>query len=80
LLTFYFRQGCHLCDDMWQLLLEQQQESGFQLQAMDVDSSPELQSRFGTLIPVLASGEDIICNYYLDLVALNGFLQRQQIR
>lgn len=77
MLTFYFRQDCHLCDDMWQQLLERQQETGFQLQAVDVDSSPELQSRFGTLIPVLASGEGVICHYYLDPVALNVFLQRQ---
>ena len=64
---------------MWQQLRDRQQESRFQLQAVDVDSSPELQSRFGALIPVLASGEGIICHYYLDPVALNGFLQ-QEIR
>ena len=77
MLTFYFRPGCHLCDDMWQQLLERQRESGFQLQAVDVDNSPELQSRFGTLVPVLASGKGIICNYYLDPIALNAFLQQE---
>ena len=69
-LTFYFRPGCHLCDDMWQQLQELREERGFELNPVNVDDNPELQARFGKLIPVLASGDKVLCHYYLDPVAL----------
>lgn len=74
-LTFYFRPGCHLCDDMWQQLQEVRRERGFELNPMNVDDDPELQARFGTLVPVLASGDKVLCHYYLDPVALVDCLE-----
>ena len=40
------------------------------LELIDVDSQTELARRFGTLVPVLAAADDIICHYELDRVAL----------
>ena len=37
---------------------------------IDVDTAPALQQRYGTLVPVLAAGDTIICHYELDRVAL----------
>ena len=70
----YYRENCHLCDDMWQHLLEIKAARDFQLVLVDVDSEVELQQRFGTLIPVLLGGDQVICNYYLDPVALERYL------
>ncbi len=61
-LTFYYRTGCHLCDDMWQQLLE----LGVRPRAVDIDRDPALQARFGTLVPVLTRGEQELCRYFLD--------------
>ncbi|MCW8890665.1 MAG: glutaredoxin family protein [Sedimenticola sp.] len=75
-LTFYYRDGCHLCEDMWHHLREIQEQRSFEVEFMNIDSDPGLQSRFGTLIPVLAAGERVICNYYLDPIALEQYLDR----
>ncbi len=77
-LLFYYRDGCHLCDDMWQHLQSLQEALAFKLEPINVDSDPELQRRFGTLIPVLAADEEIICNYYLDPVGLERYLDGRQ--
>lgn len=73
-LSFYYRDGCHLCDDMWQHLQSVQETLGFELKPINVDSDPDLQRRYGTLIPVLAGEGEIICNYYLDPVGLERYL------
>ncbi len=75
-LTFYFRPGCHLCDDMWQQLQALQQQRPFRLTPVDVDGDPDLQRRYGSLVPVLATGEEVICHYYLDPMALDLFLNQ----
>jgi len=38
-ITFYFRPGCHLCDDMWQHLMEIREESPFDIEAVDIDQN-----------------------------------------
>jgi glutaredoxin len=73
-LTLYHRPGCHLCDDMRDALLEFQPEHAFQLREIDIDASPELRARYGVLIPVLCLGEQEICHYHLDSVALRAAL------
>ncbi|MCP4289074.1 MAG: glutaredoxin family protein [Gammaproteobacteria bacterium] len=59
---------------MWQHLLEIQAGRNFELVRLDVDADSELQRQFGALVPVLTGGEQIICNYYLDPVALERYL------
>ncbi|MCP3870824.1 MAG: glutaredoxin family protein [Gammaproteobacteria bacterium] len=73
-LYFYHRQGCHLCEDMWLQIQEMQQQRTFEVESVDVDLDAELSGRFGSLVPVLAAGNEILCNYYLDPVALRSHL------
>jgi hypothetical protein len=61
---------------MWQHLQVIRDTRPFDLQLIDVDADPQLQARYGKLIPVLAAGDDVICNYYLDPVGLGRFLDR----
>ena len=77
-LTFYFRDGCHLCEDMWQQLGELRRERQFQVHQVNVDGDPGLVDKYGSLVPVLVSGDDVLCHYYLDLKNLNEFLNRIQ--
>jgi hypothetical protein len=66
-LTLYVRQGCHLCE---QFLMELSLELGpvalEQLAIVDVDSDPELASRYGLRVPVLASPAGVLCEGVLD--------------
>ncbi len=75
-LTFYYRDGCHLCEDMWHQLREIQEQRSFGIQFENIDMDPELKERYGLLIPVLAAGEKVICNYYLDPIALEKHLDQ----
>lgn len=75
-LTFYFRDGCHLCEDMWQQLQELKGGRPFHIHQVDVDGDPGLIDKYGSLVPVLASGKEVLCHYYLDPKTLNDYLER----
>jgi glutaredoxin len=47
--VLYTRQGCHLCDDVEQLLLQH----GLAPTLVDIDVDPALRSRFDTTVPVV---------------------------
>lgn len=70
-LTIYIRSGCHLCEDMLQELNLRQNALGFRLQIVDIDGKPELESLYGTKVPVLTHAGLELCHYFLDEVALN---------
>ena len=74
-LTVYERAGCHLCDDMVATLAEWQAELGFEIERVDVDSSPDLAARYGAKVPVLVRGSSEVCRFFLDLEALRHALE-----
>lgn len=47
--VLYTRQGCHLCDEAWQMLEGIRQ----QVELVDVDSDVALVQRYGDRVPVL---------------------------
>jgi glutaredoxin len=49
----YTRTGCHLCDAAWQLLQDAQRKHRFSLEAVDIDTSPELIATHGQWVPVV---------------------------
>ena len=61
---------------MWQHLNELRRERLFKVHQVDVDGDPGLVDKYGSLVPVLASGDELLCNYYLDPKTLNDFLDR----
>ena len=65
-LILYGRGYCHLCDDMAAAL----RGLGLEFAEVDVDSDPDLERRFGEMVPVLMvrSGqmETEVCHYFLD--------------
>lgn len=77
-LTLYYRLGCHLCDDMRDALREFQPALDFRLREIDIDRDPLLRARYGVLIPVLCLGEQEVCHYFLDAVALQQALSAAQ--
>ena len=74
-LTVYERAGCHLCDDMVSTLSEWRAELGFEIERVDVDTSPELAARYGAKVPVLMHGSFEVCHFFLDLDALRRALR-----
>jgi glutaredoxin len=52
-LTLYMRPGCHLCDDMKDIVFPVAAQLGCTVEQRDISSDPELERDFGTDIPVL---------------------------
>ena len=70
-LTVYVRSGCHLCDAMLAELDTSPQQREYELEVVDILARPDLESRYGSLIPVLCAEGDVeICHYFLDDTAL----------
>ncbi len=72
-LTIYLRAGCSLCEAMVYELAPLQAHYGFRTEAVDIDASPELVSRYGERVPVLVGPEGELCHYFLDPEALHRY-------
>lgn len=48
--VLYTRRGCHLCDDAFQVLVDQ----GLHPKVVDIDGDPKLVEQYGLTIPVVA--------------------------
>ena len=70
-LTLYTRIGCHLCEDMEQALPELATEFNFTIETVVIDNNNELEQAYGTKVPVLTIGDEIICEYFIDKNALS---------
>ncbi|MFM0287753.1 glutaredoxin family protein [Paraburkholderia megapolitana] len=65
-LTLYGRGWCHLCDDMLAALEPLLAEFGVQVEVIDIDADPALETRFNEWVPVLVCDGVELCHYHLD--------------
>ncbi len=76
-LRAYVRSGCHLCDAMLAELAASPQQRQFELEVVDILGRPELESRYGSRIPVLCTeGDEEICHFFLDETALAQYFSQ----
>lgn len=75
-LTLYSRNYCHLCEEMIAVLRRAQADFEFELEIVDVDSDPELERRYGEMVPVLARGGEEICHYRLEPAVFAEYLAK----
>lgn len=75
-LTLYVRHGCHLCDAFREELAQWPSSRQFTVQEVDIDSTPALIAQYGTRVPVLASGNEEICQYFFDPEQLSAYFER----
>jgi glutaredoxin len=52
-IVLYTRQGCHLCEHVWQQLEGWRRTHGFVLTAVDVDTDSHLAAEHGRDVPVV---------------------------
>jgi len=69
-LSLYTRHGCHLCEDMEQAVSELAAELDFVTEIIPIDNDTELEQIYGSRVPVLMIGDNVICEYFLDKTAL----------
>ena len=71
----YARPDCHLCDEARDGLEAMVAEgAGFEIEEVDIDSDDELHSRYLERIPVIAIGDEVICELGLDRAGLRARL------
>ena len=69
------REGCHLCDEMEDLLNHHALKRYFQLERVVINNQPELEVEFGMKVPVLLEEKREICHYFLDESRLRTVLE-----
>jgi glutaredoxin len=52
-LTIYSRPGCHLCDEMKDVVQRVAQSIPLQLEEVDISQSRDLEEKYGLEVPVL---------------------------
>ena len=71
--VFYYRNGCHLCEELAALLFRGWPEQAEAMEWRDVDQCSEWREAYGEQVPVLALGEEIICVLRPDLVRISQY-------
>lgn len=76
------REDCDLCDAVEAELAAYGQscDIAFDVEWVDVDSSPELVSQFGDKVPVLLLNAEELCHYFFDPERVEAALQRWRTR
>ena len=62
---------------MIQGLAEWRKKHGFRLTIIDIDQDPALQKKYAARVPLLATADAEICEYFLDEQALARLLDPQ---
>lgn len=65
-LTFYYRDGCHLCEALASLLYRGWPDVTEELCWVNVDSRPDFQERYGARVPVLEKDGRVLCELESD--------------
>lgn len=74
----FVRDGCHLCEDMLEHLVEVlASDWQFTVETRDIDRDPELQQRYNHRVPVLTVAGEELFDYFIDEIALKEALDRQ---
>jgi hypothetical protein len=74
-IKFFYRNGCHLCEDMYQLIYPYQSTHKIEIEMLNVDKITALRDKYGLLIPVLTDEqENEICHYFFDKLNFEKFL------
>lgn len=77
-LTLYSRQGCHLCELLLEDLLPLIRGRAL-VAVTDIDHDQAFKQQFDTRVPVLCSGEEVVCEGRFDRQALISWLMRDDV-
>ncbi|MCB1774263.1 MAG: glutaredoxin family protein [Gammaproteobacteria bacterium] len=59
-LVFYYRDGCHLCEELAGLLFRHWPAQAEHMEWRDVDQRPEWREAYGHRIPVLLADDALV--------------------
>jgi len=75
-LRLYSRPGCHLCEEMKEVIASVATNVDLELEEVDISGDPQLEAEFGTEIPVLFINGRKAFKYRLTAADLRKRLRR----
>ena len=75
-LTLYYREGCHLCDDMRKELIFYIEQHQISYTEIDIDRDSQLIEKYNTKVPVLCLNGEEVCHYFFDQAMLQKMLSK----
>jgi glutaredoxin len=73
----YSRAGCHLCDAAGDVIQTARQRVDFEFRIVDIEGNPDLESRYGVLIPVVVVNGRTRFTYRVDPVEFDRTLTEE---
>ena len=70
---FYYRNGCHLCEELAALLFRCWPELAESMQWCDVDQDAEWNKAYGSKVPVLVRNGEPICSLHPDIERMTQY-------
>ena len=68
-LIVYYREGCHLCEQMTATLYEQQQQYpqlNIKIKIIDIDDDPALREKYNVDVPVVMYQGEVAFYHFFD--------------
>ncbi len=81
-LIVYYRQGCHLCEQMVASLYQQQtkyqSKIKFNIEIIDIDDDPKLLQQYDVDVPVVMYQDKVIFYHFFDMEAFEQTLKKMK--
>ena len=74
-LRVFSRPGCHLCEDLLEVLLPKVR-GRLEVEVVNIDDDADMGREYGSRIPVLEYAGQVVCQYTLDEDAIREILDR----
>jgi len=62
----YYREGCHLCEQVVASLFELQEELEYEIKQIDIDDDPVLREKYNVDVPVVTFNGEVIFYHFFD--------------
>ncbi|MCB1925610.1 MAG: glutaredoxin family protein [Gammaproteobacteria bacterium] len=71
--VFYYRNGCHLCEELAAVLFRGWPEQAERIDWRDVDTDSAWREEYGLRVPVLLADDELVCELRPDLQRLSRY-------
>ncbi len=70
----YYRDGCHLCEQVVASLFQLQGELEYEIEQIDIDTDPVLRKKYNVDVPVVSYRGEVIFYHFFDEIQLRKAL------
>jgi glutaredoxin len=72
----FSRPNCHLCDSVAEVIRSVRQRRPFEFTVVNIEDDPDLEARYGSLIPVVHINHTQVFNYRVSTAEFERELER----